>query len=263
MGVLNVTPDSFYDGGRHNQTRQAVDRAREMIQQGVDVIDVGGESTRPGAETVPGEEEIDRVVPVVRHLLEETEARISVDTRKPKVAREALSLGAEFLNVVTGFENRDMIELAADAGCHIVIMHMQGTPQTMQDDPSYDNVVEDVKNYLRERAREAREVGVSQDKIILDPGIGFGKKLDHNRQLLAEIRSLKELGYPVLVGHSRKSFLGQLLGLEVEERGSATLAVSAELIHQGVDVLRVHDVGEHVQLRSIHHWLTDERNDEI
>ncbi len=255
MGILNVTPNSFYDGGQYNKTDAALKRGREMIGQGADIIDVGGESTRPGAEPVPSEKEIDRVVPVVRRLLDETDAYVSVDTRKPEVARKTLSMGAQVLNVVTGFENSNMIKLASEYGCHIVIMHMQGSPRTMQRNPTYDNVVEEVKQYLAERAREVEKRGVSSDRIILDPGIGFGKTLEHNRRLLVNIQSLKQLGYPVLVGHSRKSFFDDLLGLEVNERRAGTLSVSAELLHRETDILRVHDVREHDQLRTIHRWL--------
>lgn len=255
MGVVNVTPDSFYDGGEHRRKEDALRRAREMMEAGVDVIDVGGESARPGSEPVSVAEEKQRVLPVVETLCSEASVPVSVDTCKPEVAAAALDLGVEYLNVVTGFENDEMTSLAAEYDCRAVIMHMQGTPRTMQEDPTYDDVLADVKGYLRDRAQSLVEAGVNPEKILVDPGIGFGKTLEHNRRLLRNVDSLRELGYPVLVGHSRKTFIGDVTGDPASDRCAGTLLVSGHLMSQSVDVLRVHDVADHVQARSIHHWL--------
>lgn len=255
MGVLNVTPDSFYDGDEHRRKEDALRRAREMIEAGVDIIDVGGESTRPGSDPVPVAEEKERVLPVVESLCSEASVPVSVDTRKPEVAAGALDRGAEYLNVVTGFENEEMVSLAAEYDCRVVIMHMQGTPRTMQEDPTYGDVLAEVKEYLRNRAQSLVEAGVNPEKILVDPGIGFGKTLEHNRRLLRNVDSIRKLGYPVLVGHSRKSFIGDVTGDPASDRRAGTLLVSGHLMSQSVDVLRVHDVADHVQARSIHHWL--------
>jgi dihydropteroate synthase len=256
MGILNVTPDSFYDGGRHQERDRALDRAREMIQAGVDIVDVGGESTRPGADPVPLDEEKNRVLPVVEELVEETS--VSVDTSKPPLARRAIELGVDYLNVVTGFENPEMVDLAAEGSVNIIIMHMQGTPSTMQNNPTYDDVVDDVKRYLAARAEKLIEAGVEEDRVLVDPGIGFGKTLDHNRRLLRNVGSIKELGFPVMIGHSRISFVGDVTGEPAEGRQPGTLATSVLLMEQDVDVLRIHDVAEHVQARSIQNWLRGE-----
>lgn len=261
MGILNVTPDSFYDGGEHRRRSEALERARSMQEAGVDIVDVGGESTRPGADPVSVSEEKDRVLPVVKSLLEELSVPVSVDTRKPEVAAAALELGAEYLNVVTGFENEEMVSLAARHECRVVVMHMQGTPRDMQEDPTYGDVVAEVKEYLHERARSLEDAGVPRNHIHVDPGIGFGKTLEHNRRLLRNVDSLSELGYPVLVGHSRKSFIGDVTGDPAAERRAGTLLVSGYLMDQGVDVLRVHDVADHVQARSVHHWLISSKGD--
>ena len=262
MGILNVTPDSFYDGGRHQEHQDGLDRARKMVEAGADIVDVGGESTSPGSDPVPLSEEKNRVLPVVKSLLRELSVPVSIDTRKPEVAAEALELGADYLNVVTGFENEEMVSLAARHGCRVVVMHMQGTPRDMQEDPTYDDVVSDVKTYLRDRARSLTEAGVRSEDILVDPGIGFGKKLEHNRRLLRNVDSLRELGYPVLVGHSRKTFIGDVTGKPATERRGGTLLVSSRLMDQGVDVLRVHDVAEHVQARELHHWWHGSGGDE-
>lgn len=261
MGVLNVTPDSFYDGGEHEEFQDALDRAREMVEAGADIVDVGGESTSPGSDPVPLSEEKERVLPVVKSLLQELSVPVSIDTRKPEVAAEALELGADYLNVVTGFENDEMVSLAASYDCRVVVMHMQGKPRDMQEDPTYDDVVSEVKAYLRDRARSLQEAGIRRERIFVDPGIGFGKTLAHNRRLLRNVDSLRELGYPVLVGHSRKTFIGDVTGDPATERRGGTLLVSGYLMDQGVDVLRVHDVADHVQARTMHHWFVDEGGD--
>ncbi len=257
MGILNVTPDSFYDGGRHQERDRALDRAQEIIRSGADIVDVGGESTRPGADPVPLNEEKQRVLPVVEELVQETS--VSVDTAKPDLAKEVLQLGIDYLNVVTGFENPEMIEVASDFNCNLIVMHMQGTPSTMQKNPTYDDVVNDVKRYLSARVDDLVAAGVQEGKIILDPGIGFGKSLEHNRRLLRNVKALKELGFPVLVGHSRKSYIGDITGKPAQDRKPGTLATSVFLMKQDVDFLRVHDVADHVQARAIHNWLGEER----
>ena len=201
----------------------------------------------------PGE---DAEVPVVEELVEETS--VSVDTSKPPLARRAIELGVDYLNVVTGFENPEMVDLAAEGSVNIIIMHMQGTPSTMQNNPTYDDVVNDVKQYLAARAEKLIDAGVEEDRILVDPGIGFGKTLEHNRRLLRNVGSIKELGFPVLVGHSRKSFVGDVTGEPAEGRQPGTLATSVLLMEQDVDVLRVHDVAEHVQARAIQNWLRGE-----
>lgn len=255
MGILNVTPDSFYDGGEYNSSSRAIERARTMVASGVDIIDVGGESTRPGADPISPDEEKRRVLPVIESIRSELTVPISVDTTKPEVADEALRAGASMLNDVSGLEDPTLRDVVVEHDCPVCIMHMQGTPRTMQENPEYDSVVEDVGNYLESRAEIAVEAGVDPDKIILDPGIGFGKSLEHNRKLLSSVGDLRCRGHLVLIGHSRKSFIGQVLQRDVDDRLAATLGVSVELLKQGVDLLRVHDVEEHVDVRELHGWL--------
>lgn len=256
MGIVNVTPDSFYDGGRYDRVEAALERVRSMVEAGVDVVDVGGESTRPGASRVPDQDELDRVVPVVEAIREEgIECPISVDTRKAVVAREALDAGADWINDVTALRHDPgMAELISDRGNPAILMHMQGTPETMQDDPTYDNVVEDVCDFFKERIEWATQQGIEEDQLIIDPGIGFGKTRTHNRRLLNHVDRLRELGRPVLVGHSRKSFL-EPVASDPEERLPGTLAVSVHLMKQSVEVLRVHDVAEHRDVRATIGWL--------
>lgn len=256
MGILNVTPDSFYDGGRWEKTDAAVRRGLRMIEAGADVVDVGGQSTRPGSSPVPIREEIRRVVPVVRALRARCDVPVSIDTSRGEVARRALEAGADWINDVTGLRgDPEMASIAAEHGAHVVIMHMQGTPRTMQEDPSYDDVVDEVRDFLERRARRAIEAGVPADKMLVDPGIGFGKKLEHNRALLRNVGTLQASGYPLVIGHSRKSFLGEVLGREAPDRLAGTLAVSGYLMEAGVDVLRVHDVADHRDLRRTRDWL--------
>lgn len=227
-----------------------------MVEAGADVIDVGGESTRPGADPVPVEEEIQRVVPVIRDLRRELEVVLSVDTSKPEVARRALDAGADWVNDVTGLRgDPGMASLIAERGARVVIMHMQGTPRTMQDNPEYDNVVRDVCDFLESQADRALQAGIPRENVMIDPGIGFGKRLHHNRALLRHVETLQSLGFPVVVGHSRKSFLGDVLQRSTEDRLAGTLAVSSYLMESGADVLRIHDVGEHRDLRRVRAWL--------
>ena len=244
MGILNLTPDSFSDGGRYRGVEEGLRQAERMLAAGADIIDVGGESTRPGAEPVAAEEEIRRTAPVVEAVVRELDARVSIDTSKAPVARAALDAGAVMVNDVTGLRgDAAMAPLVRERGVEVVIMHMQGTPRTMQKNPTYGDVVADIRAFFAERLAFCRGQGIDAGKVILDPGIGFGKTLEHNLAILANIPAFKSLGRPVLIGHSRKSFLGALLGLEVEERDCATAMVSCLAALDGADYLRVHEVG--------------------
>jgi dihydropteroate synthase len=243
MGIINVTPDSFSDGGAFLDPNRAVDQGLALADQGADVLDVGGESTRPYSEPVDEREELRRIMPVVSRLCELTDVPVSIDTSKATVAREALAAGVEIINDVTGL-SRDtaMIALAVETGAGVCAMHMQGTPRTMQDDPRYEDVVQDVLRYLGSRRDALVEAGVARDRICLDPGIGFGKTHQHNLTLLAHCSRFHELGCPLLVGHSRKGFIGKLLGDTGADRRAGTIGVALALARLGVQVLRVHDV---------------------
>jgi dihydropteroate synthase len=246
MAILNVTPDSFSDGGNWSLPEAAIRRARACLDEGADLIDVGGESTRPGAVSVSLEEELTRILPVVRALVTEPGVVVSVDTSKPEVAEAALAAGAHLINDVTGLRQPRMREVVARHGAAAIAMHMQGSPGTMQSDPRYSEVVGEVHAFLFEQARLAREAGI--ERVMLDPGIGFGKTLVHNLALLRALGSLRDAGYPVLLGASRKRFIGDLLGLPVSERLEGSLAAVAHGVQEGVDVVRVHDVRETVRL---------------
>ena len=243
MGILNVTPDSFSDGGRHRSTEDAVDHARLMIEEGADIIDVGGESTRPFSEPVAEKEEIRRVIPVIERLHEIPGAFISVDTYKANVAREALKAGADMVNDISGLTYDDaMAGVIAGNDAHAVIMHIKGTPRNMQENPWYDDVVGEISAFLHERVEYAVRSGVDREKIVIDPGIGFGKRVEDNLRILKMLAAFKELGRPVLIGTSMKSFIGKLTDMPLEERVEGTLASLAVAIMNGADVLRVHDV---------------------
>lgn len=242
MGVLNVTPDSFSDGRRFLAAEAAIEHGRRLIAEGADVLDIGGESTRPGAEPVPAQEELRRVLPVIEALAG-AGVPLSVDTRKPEVARAALEAGACIVNDVEALRAPEMARLCAAQGAGVVLMHMQGQPGTMQRAPAYRDVVAEVADFLRERSGFAEKAGIARDRIVVDPGIGFGKALEHNVALLAGLGRLRELGYPLLVGLSRKSFLGELAGVaEPGQRLHAGLAAAALAIAEGADILRTHDV---------------------
>jgi dihydropteroate synthase len=243
MGVLNVTPDSFSDGGEWFAHDAAVARGHELIAQGAAIVDVGGESTRPGAEPVGEDEELARVVPVVEALAG-AGAQVSVDTSKAAVARAALTAGASFVNDVTALRGDPaMAALAAEAGCDVCLMHMLGEPRTMQADPRYDDVVSDVKAFLEERLRAAVAAGVAEERIALDPGIGFGKTLEHNLELLRRLGEIVALGRPVVVGTSRKSFLGRITGRDdPHQRVMGTVATNVLALERGAQIFRVHDV---------------------
>jgi dihydropteroate synthase len=245
MGVLNVTPDSFSDGGEWVELEAAVAHGREMAVQGADLVDVGGESTRPGSAGVALDEELRRVVPVVEALVRGgLDAGVSVDTSKAAVAEAALAAGATYVNDVTAFRGDPaMAGLVAQAGCECCLMHMLGEPRTMQDDPRYDDVVDDVRAFLSERTAFAMREGVAPERIHVDPGIGFGKTLAHNLELLARLGEIVALGFPVMVGTSRKSFLGRLTGREdAHDRVAATVATSVMALERGATLFRVHDV---------------------
>jgi dihydropteroate synthase len=241
MGIVNVTPDSFSDGGLYLDPEAAIEHGRALLEEGADILDVGGESTRPGAAEVPASEEIERVVPVIG-VLAAAGARVSVDTSKAEVAAAAIDAGAALVNDVTALGDPDMASLCAERGVGLVLMHMQGTPRTMQEDPTYGDVVEDVKAFLAERVEAAVAAGVDEDAIWVDPGIGFGKTVDHNLELLRRLGELTALGRPVLIGTSRKSFLGKITGAGVEERLGGSVVSAMLGVQQGAAAVRVHDV---------------------
>jgi len=274
MGVVNVTPDSFSDGGKFFEHEAAIDHGLSLAADEADVLDVGGESTRPHATPVDPVEQLRRVMPVVRALCERTTVPVSIDTRTARVAREAIAAGAEIINDVTGLTNDpEMLRVALDSAAGLCVMHMLGTPQTMQDNPTYDDVVEEIFDYLKERRDTLVEAGVDQSRICLDPGIGFGKTYQHNLTLMAQSGRYHDLGCPLLVGHSRKRFLGELLGTDRTEavkklgqapstnrsslplpdmgrepvpffhdRTAATIGAAMTLARQGIQIIRVHDV---------------------
>lgn len=241
MGVVNVTPDSFSDGGRFLCAEDAIAHGRRLLAEGADLVDVGGESTRPGADPVPADEELARVVPVVEALARD--GRVSIDTMKVAVARAALQAGADYVNDVSAFHAEpELAGVVADAGVDCCLMHMRGEPRTMQDDPRYDDVVDDVRAHLEERMVFAIGEGVAEERIELDPGIGFGKTVEHNLQLLRRLDELVALGRPVVIGTSRKAFLGRLTGREAADRLPATIATNVLALERGARVFRVHDV---------------------
>ncbi|MBO6849684.1 MAG: dihydropteroate synthase [Marinobacter sp.] len=244
MGILNVTPDSFSDGGRFNAPDAALARARQMVADGATFIDVGGESTRPGAKPVSVAEELDRVCPVVEAIARELDTIISVDTSAPEVMAEAARLGAGMINDVRALQRTGAPEAAAAADIPVCLMHIQGEPDFMQDNPAYRNVRRDVSSFLTERMRVVEAAGVRSEHIILDPGFGFGKRLEHNIELLASLEQLHILGHPLLVGISRKSMLGQITGREVNERLPASLAAATIAAMKGASIIRAHDVRE-------------------
>ncbi len=245
MGILNVTPDSFYDGGKYNTIDAALYHVKEMINDGVDIIDIGGESTRPGAAEISLEEEIDRVCPVIEKITQEFDVPVSIDTRKSKVADEALKLGAIMVNDISGLQgDPEMPATVARHNAYCVIMHIRGTPQTMQLNTEYNDLLSEIVSFLYESIGIAKKANVADDKIIVDPGIGFGKSLEQNYIILNNIKSFKNLGYPVLIGLSRKSLIGRLYNT-AEDRLPATIALNAIALYNGADIIRVHDVKEH------------------
>ncbi|MDC9580851.1 dihydropteroate synthase [Xenorhabdus sp. PR6a] len=253
MGILNVTPDSFSDGGIHNTFDTALEHAAWMIKEGATIIDVGGESTRPGANEVSEQEELDRVVPVIEALAQRFDAWISVDTSKAAVMRESAKAGAHIINDIRALQEPGALDAAAQSGLPVCLMHMQGQPRTMQTEPHYEVVVSEVKTFLMQRIEHCVAAGIAKNNLILDLGFGFGKNLSHNYQLLAHLQEFHHLGLPILAGMSRKSMIGQLLDVPPQERvtGSVACAVIAAL--KGAQIIRVHDVKETVQAMKIVH----------
>jgi dihydropteroate synthase len=241
MGIVNVTPDSFSDGGAFLDPGDAAAHAQRLINEGADILDIGGESTRPGAEAVEAPQEIDRVVPVISAVVG-VGTVISIDTSKAVVASAALSAGATIVNDVTALGDPDMAGVVAERGAGLVLMHMLGTPRTMQENPTYEDVVDDIKAFLAGRIERAVDAGVPEEKIWIDPGIGFGKTVEHNLELLRRLGEFRELGRPILVGTSRKSFIGKLTGAEVGDRLGGTLATDVLAYANGAEIIRVHDV---------------------
>ena len=244
MGVLNVTPDSFSDGGQHDSSDAAVAHGLQLVEAGADIIDVGGESTRPGADPVDVDEELGRTIPVIERLAERIDVPIAIDTTKAQVAERAIAAGACIINDISGltFDSR-MVDVCRDTEAGVCVMHIQGTPQTMQDEPHYDDVVAEVTDHLRCCVDRCVASGIPASRLCVDPGIGFGKTAAHNLELLRALNRMKDtLGRPILVGHSRKRFLSKLLVRSVEERLAGTIGVSVALAQNGVDILRVHDV---------------------
>jgi len=245
MGILNATPDSFSDGGNFNEVEAALGRIGLMISQGAHIIDVGGESTRPGSEPVTEQEELDRVLPILERAISQfSDTFFSIDTTKYRVAEEALKLGTHFVNDVSGLQKEPrFVDLCVQYNAGYVMMHSQGNPKTMQKDPDYDNVIADIKQFLKNRVNKAREKGL--ENIIIDPGIGFGKTLEHNLKLIAQLKEFQDLGCPILVGASRKSMIGQILNdRSVDDRLTGTIAVHYHAMINGANIIRVHDVKE-------------------
>ena len=252
MGIINVTPDSFSDGGKYANVEATVMRAKQMVADGADIIDIGGESSRPGAEPITANEECRRVIPVVQALAEQSQIPISVDTYKAKVAREALSAGACVINDITALHgDPNMCQIVADAQAGVILMHMQGVPATMQKAPTYQNVVTEVHAWLTEVASQAVDRGIDSSRIMIDPGIGFGKTFDHNLEILRHLMQFRGIGYPMLVGVSRKKFIGRILDLPVHQREEGTAATVAWSIINGANVVRVHDVAKMKQVAQV------------
>jgi len=242
MGVLNVTPDSFSDGGDFFSVPQALEQARKMVEEGAAIIDVGGESTRPGATPVSLQQELDRVIPVIEGIQKELPVPISIDTSKPEVMSAAVASGVGMINDVNALRADGALQVAADTNVPVCLMHMQGEPRMMQENPEYGDVVAEVGAFLAQRAEECQSAGISREHILLDPGFGFGKTLEHNLALLKHLGRLVSLGYPVLVGLSRKSMIGAALGLGIDERLYASLALATLAVREGALLVRAHDV---------------------
>ena len=244
MGILNVTPDSFYDGGLHFDLADTQKRVDSMVKEGVEIIDIGGESTRPGSKPVTIKEELERVIPAIKYIAENYDVPISIDTQKAEVAKEAIEAGAHIVNDVGGLRNEDMISVVSEMNVPVIMMHMQGTPENMQNNPQYGDVVEDIKEWLEERISAAEKAGIKRSNIIVDPGIGFGKNLKHNLELLGRLSEFKGMAGGVLLGASRKSFIAMMTGNEKGDRLTGSLSAAIMGVTGGVDILRVHDVKE-------------------
>tara|TARA_B100000959_G_C14947437_1_gene610453 strand:- start:1056 stop:1907 length:852 start_codon:yes stop_codon:yes gene_type:complete len=245
MGILNVTPDSFTDGGKFLDTNTAVNHAMDMIVDGADIIDIGGESTRPFSDSVSEEEELSRVISVIQKLREKTDTIISIDTTKSSVADNACSVGADIINDISGLSfDSNMVDIVIKHDCPVVLMHIIGNPKTMQENPSYNNMISDITNHLLDRANFALKKGVKKHNIILDPGIGFGKTIDNNFTIINNIDKLTDLGYPILIGASRKSFIGKTLNVDENNRIEGTIASNIIALDRGCKLFRVHDIIE-------------------
>ncbi|MFH1019323.1 MAG: dihydropteroate synthase [Pseudomonadota bacterium] len=254
MGILNVTPDSFSDGGRFTQEKSLSGQVKTMLACGADLIDVGGESTRPYAEPVSENEELHRVLPAIACIRALTRSiPVSIDTTKAEVARQALNAGADIINDVSALRfDPEMIRIAVAHEAPVILMHMRKTPKDMQDEPVYDDVIREIMDFLTERISWATKQGLDRQRIIVDPGLGFGKTVAHNPTILKNLRTFKKLGYPLLIGHSRKGFIGKLLALEIQDRDPATAMISSYCATQGADILRVHDVEKTMQALGLH-----------
>ncbi|ASV72868.1 Dihydropteroate synthase [Thermogutta terrifontis] len=260
MGILNVTPDSFSDGGLYLEPSAAIERGLQLAEEGADIIDVGGESTRPGAQPVSLKEELRRVLPVITALVERVSVPLSIDTSKAVVAREALAAGVQIVNDVTALRgDPTMLEVVTEFQPGVCLMHMRGTPQTMQQQAVYQDVVEEVRGFLRERCEALKKAGIPEEKLAIDPGLGFAKTPQHNWQIIGSIQRFRELGYPLVVGHSRKRFIREITGAEARKVIEGTLGVSLLLAAAGVDILRIHDVGI---TRRLLDWLWKESKPE-
>ncbi len=248
MGIVNVTPDSFSDGGQCFNYNSAIDHAQKLAKEGADILDIGGESTRPGADAISAEEEIRRVIPIIKELAKNTELIISADTQKPIVAKEAINAGASIINdIAASSNNSEMWNIISETKAGYICMHMKGTPQTMQQKPHYKDVCNEVINFFKDRIKLLLENGVSAEQIAIDPGIGFGKSLDHNIELMSELNKFTVFERPVLIGASRKSFIEKLLGTPIKDRLPASLACANWATIQGSSIIRAHDVAETVQ----------------
>jgi len=245
MGILNVTPDSFSDGGKFLTFRNAVEHGERMAGEGADIIDIGGESTRPYSKPVSAEEEISRVIPVIKKLRKKISVPISIDTYKSKVAEESLKVGANIINDISALRmDSEMGRIAAKYKIPIILMHMKGRPQNMQEKPCYKNLVSEIISFLQHRVESAKKEGIDENKIIVDPGIGFGKTVKHNLEIIRRLNEFKSLGRPLLIGPSRKSFIGKVLNLDVSQRLEGTAAAVAVCVWNGANIIRVHDVKE-------------------
>jgi dihydropteroate synthase len=243
MGIVNATPDSFSDGGRYLDEEAAVGHALALVADGADILDIGGESTRPGSQRIEVEEELRRVLPVVRGLAKETDVLISIDTTKAEVARQAIEAGADIVNDISGLRfDEQMAAVCRDSQAAVICMHMQGTPQTMQENPTYKDAAADIATFFDERLESLERAGIERERIVFDPGVGFGKTAAHNLEILSAIEQFRALGRPVLIGHSRKRFLSKVLNRDVDERTSGTIGVAIALAAQHTDIIRVHDV---------------------
>ncbi|HGE72100.1 TPA: dihydropteroate synthase [Candidatus Poribacteria bacterium] len=243
MGILNVTPDSFSDGGLFVSIESAIEHANKMIEDGADIIDIGGESTRPGAEAVPVDVELNRVIPVISELSKSTNICISIDTYKSSVAKIAIDNGACIVNDISALSDPDMAGVVAKSGVPIILMHKKGSPKDMQISPHYDSLIDEIIQYLQDKISIAEKSGISPDKIVIDPGIGFGKTVEHNLEILRRLGEFKSLGKPILIGTSRKSFIGKILNIDdPKDRVDGTSATVAIAIANGADIIRVHDV---------------------